>query len=196
MSVKKENNRNLIVQNAKDVFSKYGFHKTTMEEIAKSIHKRKSSLYYYFKSKEDVFYAVVDNEVLELRNEIFVAVEKAETPTAKLKAYILTRLKTLNKMDNLNNALRNEYLSQLEYVVSTKEKYRREEYAMVKSIIDKGFEENKYEFKNTGSAAKAIVLAISGLEFDYFLSPFKKDLDGLEATMNEFVDMFAKLLRV
>jgi AcrR family transcriptional regulator len=44
--------KNSIVESATKYFSKYGFHKTTMDEIAKNIHKAKGVLYYYFKSKE------------------------------------------------------------------------------------------------------------------------------------------------
>jgi AcrR family transcriptional regulator len=44
-----------IVKSATIFFSKYGFYKTTVDEIAKHIHKAKGGIYYYFKSKEELF---------------------------------------------------------------------------------------------------------------------------------------------
>jgi len=40
--------RTLIIDSATKYFSRYGFHKTTMDEIARNIHKAKGVLYYYF----------------------------------------------------------------------------------------------------------------------------------------------------
>ena len=48
-------NKEEIVKAAQHVFARYGFRKTTMEEIASEAHRAKSSLYYYFKSKDEVF---------------------------------------------------------------------------------------------------------------------------------------------
>ena len=47
-----------ILQAAERLFQKWGINKTTMEDIAHEARKGKSTLYYYFKSKEDVLEAV------------------------------------------------------------------------------------------------------------------------------------------
>src|ERR1700681_2045142 len=49
-----------IIGGARALFEKFGLKKTTMEDIAKEIGKGKSSLYYYFPSKYEIFAAVVD----------------------------------------------------------------------------------------------------------------------------------------
>ena len=56
---KKDLNRENILKIARDIFSKYGFKKTTLDDIANAVRKGKSSLYYYFESKEDLFQAVI-----------------------------------------------------------------------------------------------------------------------------------------
>jgi len=48
-----------IVHTASQVFSRFGFKKATMEDIANAVGMGKSSIYYYFKSKEEIFEAVV-----------------------------------------------------------------------------------------------------------------------------------------
>ena len=53
----------MIVAAAANLFSRFGLEKTTMEDIAKASKKGKSSLYYYFKSKEQVFAEVIKKEM-------------------------------------------------------------------------------------------------------------------------------------
>ena len=57
--IDKEEYRKKIVLTAGRIFSNNGFRKTTMEEISKALKKGKSSIYYYFGSKEEIFEAVV-----------------------------------------------------------------------------------------------------------------------------------------
>ena len=47
--------RDNLVNAARQLFTRFGFEKTTMNEIAMEARKGKSSLYYYFTSKEEVF---------------------------------------------------------------------------------------------------------------------------------------------
>ena len=48
------------IESAKKLFQQFGLHKTTMEDIAKSAGKGKSTLYYYFKSKDEIFDKVIE----------------------------------------------------------------------------------------------------------------------------------------
>ena len=66
--VNKEEFRKKIIVSSGQIFSRYGFRKTTMEEISRALKMGKSSVYYYFRSKEDIFEAVVLYEANILRN--------------------------------------------------------------------------------------------------------------------------------
>ncbi len=46
--------RNTIICKAGELFSRYGYKKTTMDDIADALQKGKSSIYYYFQNKEDI----------------------------------------------------------------------------------------------------------------------------------------------
>ena len=62
-----DNTKNKIVSVATKLFGRFGFHKTSMDEIAKIARKAKGSLYYYFASKEELF-----KEVNRLAEELHV----------------------------------------------------------------------------------------------------------------------------
>ena len=62
--------RNNIIGIASEVFARFGFKKTTVDDIAQALRKGKSSIYYYFKSKDEIFEAVVDREADVLRKKV------------------------------------------------------------------------------------------------------------------------------
>lgn len=51
--------RDLILQAGSECFARFGYDKTTLDDIGKRAGLNKASLYYYFKNKEEIFIAVV-----------------------------------------------------------------------------------------------------------------------------------------
>ncbi len=51
--------RELILKTAEIIFEKYGYSKTSMDDIANEAYIGKGTIYYYFKSKEDIFLELV-----------------------------------------------------------------------------------------------------------------------------------------
>lgn len=68
----KEIAKNKIIQAAIKIFSKKGFHKSTMDEIAKEVGVSKATLYTYFKSKEEIL-----KEIWKLNNQNILDLKKA-----------------------------------------------------------------------------------------------------------------------
>ena len=58
-----------ILKEAQKLFQQFGLKKTTMEDIARSMGKGKSTLYYYYCSKEQIFDAVISKEMTEVFND-------------------------------------------------------------------------------------------------------------------------------
>ena len=113
MVVVKEEVRTHIVGIARRIFSRCGFRKTTMEEIASASQMGKSSVYYYFKSKEDIFRAVVEFEAIMLKERLNRVISKNSLPSERLKAYILFRLHHVKTLENFYAALNEESLSHM-----------------------------------------------------------------------------------
>lgn len=55
--------RKKIIEAATEVFSTYGYEKTTIEDIARMADKAKTSVYYYFEGKTEIFAAALGNEI-------------------------------------------------------------------------------------------------------------------------------------
>lgn len=97
-----------IVDTARGLFKKSGFKKTTMGDIARSLGKAKSSLYYYYPGKEDIFEAVLHAEMDELLKQIHQSILNARSSKEKLINYCRCRLIKLNELCNLSDALKTE----------------------------------------------------------------------------------------
>ncbi|MBU2979572.1 TetR/AcrR family transcriptional regulator [Alteromonas sp. C1M14] len=76
--MKTEARRHAIVEAAKYVFRQYGFEVASMDMIAKEFGGSKATLYNYFKSKEEIFFAVVQNTVETDFGPIFLILRQDE----------------------------------------------------------------------------------------------------------------------
>ncbi len=162
--VNKDEIRGSVLKVAQEIFSRYGFHKTTMDDIAKGMGKGKSSIYYYFSSKEDIFSAVVEKELSELRSKIITSVALAMDPKEKLKAYVNERMQGLRNLVNLYNVLRTEFISQRDFTDNIRLKTDEEEIRIIKNILDEGVSDGIFHLDDTYLTAIALVTALKGME--------------------------------
>jgi len=183
MLVQHEEARTKIVETARNIFTHFGFKKTTMEEIALATRKGKSSIYYYFSSKEEIFKAVVEKEAEELKAELYKKISDIEDPIERLKVYITVRMRKLNKLTNFYSALKSDYLSHFEFIEQIRKSYDLDEIRIVTGIIQEGIEKNKFSVEDPNLSAVAIVTAMKGLEVPIFTSKehgnFEIRLDNL-----------------
>ncbi len=104
--------KNDILLEAQKLFRQFGIKKTTMDEIAAACGKAKSTLYHYFKSKEEVFDAVIDMEMINLRRHVKDKVEEHKTMTDKIRTYIIEFHKEVVNKANLYRIVKHEYLNE------------------------------------------------------------------------------------
>jgi AcrR family transcriptional regulator len=160
---KKDQNRENILKIAREIFSKYGFKKTTLDDIANAVRKGKSSLYYYFKSKEDLFQAVIMKEVDILGHELEIVINRNTDPVDKLRDYILTKLATFRSLANFYHAIEND-VTAVGFIDEIKMRYEQDEIRMIKRILIEGVRKNEFEIYDFNLAAIGITTAIKGLE--------------------------------
>jgi AcrR family transcriptional regulator len=166
--VNKEEFRKKIIISSGRIFSRYGFKKTTMDEIAKALKIGKSSVYYYFKSKEEIFEAVVLYEANILRNELTTAIKSVESPVDKMKNYVFVRMKAFEKLSNYYNAIFDKNLDHFDFIESIREKYDREELAILRLILFHGARKKVFNVANSEYTALAVQTALKGLEVPLF----------------------------
>ncbi|HOW40403.1 MAG TPA: TetR/AcrR family transcriptional regulator [Bacteroidales bacterium] len=179
--------RTRIIDIARNIFTHFGFKKTTMEEIAQASRKGKSSIYYYFSSKEEIFKAVVEKEAEELKSELAKRTENIEDPIEKLNVYIKVRMRKLDKLKNFYAALKSDYLSHLEFIEEIRNKYDKEEIKIVADIIQQGINAGKFNVDDAELSAIAIVTAMKGLEVPLFLNKEHRNIETRLTSLINFL---------
>lgn len=100
--------KNEILLRAQKLFQQFGLKKTTMDDIAAACGKAKSTLYYYFKNKEEVFDAVIQMEIINLRRHVKSKVEEQKTMVEKIMTYTLEFYREIFKRANLYRIISQE----------------------------------------------------------------------------------------
>lgn len=75
----KQNNRQAILDAARDVFTKLGYGATTVRDIIRATDLASGTFYNYFKSKEEVFQAIQDENALRVRPRLRAERLKAQS---------------------------------------------------------------------------------------------------------------------
>jgi AcrR family transcriptional regulator len=184
--INKEEYRKKIIITAGQIFSRYGYKKTTMDEVANALNKGKSSIYYYFESKEEIFEAVVLYEANVLRNELTNAIKAVHSPLDKMKSYVFVRMKSFEKLSNYYNAIFDKNLDHFDFIEKIREKYDREELAILRLILFDGTRKKIFNVTNSEYTALAIQTTLKGLEVPLF---WKKREVNIENRLNAILNV-------
>lgn len=99
---KKEQVKERIGQAAIECFERYGLEKTTLEDIAKTVGLNKTSLYYYYKNKEDIFIEVAIREGQSFIDTLQKSTLKKKGVENQISFYLESRLNYYTNVLNMN----------------------------------------------------------------------------------------------
>jgi len=94
-----------ILQAATRLFAVYGLAKVTMDDVAKAIGKGRSSLYYYYKSKDEIVDAVINSKLRDVRTAMQNSVAQAVTTEDKISTFFISKLKIVREKGSFFDAL-------------------------------------------------------------------------------------------
>ncbi|WP_308365813.1 MULTISPECIES: TetR/AcrR family transcriptional regulator [unclassified Microbulbifer] len=77
--------RDQVVAAATEYFSRYGYQKTTVSDLAKAIGFSKAYIYKFFESKQAIGEMICANCLREIETEVRAAVDEADRPPEKLR---------------------------------------------------------------------------------------------------------------
>jgi TetR/AcrR family transcriptional regulator, repressor for uid operon len=163
--------RERIVQSAIECFSKYGFDRSRMDDIAKTADLSKGTLYLYFKSKEDLFYDICENNlkiIKEQLSEIFATKKEDLVSDAERFYENLQRIENKGSekvfFEIVAESARNPKLQRILYEQRTKIFDVVKEYLDLQ--VEKGFFRKDID---TEAIASGLVALYNGLAVSKFL---------------------------
>lgn len=147
---KEEQTKAAIIQAAQKMIRAYGFDKTTMEDIARACSMGKSSLYYYYKSREEIFLATAFAEMNELQKKVDTAVAKCKTPQEKFRTLLLTRYYGIKSMMILYSVLLKESTKYIDLVKKVQNTSHKMEIDSITKIVEEGMAQGAFKSVKKG----------------------------------------------
>ncbi|MBC6989461.1 TetR/AcrR family transcriptional regulator [Hymenobacter sp. BT491] len=166
MSVKRDDKRDQILKAASQCFSRFGFEKTTLQDIGAAARFNKASLYYYFKNKEDLFIQVVMLEAEHYLNGLQKQIKPLDRAADKIVAYLTGRLAYYRQVLNLHQ-LSIESLQRFEPMFDdVYQAVREQELAFLSQLLREGVEDREFLKLNAERAADALLTVADGIKHE------------------------------
>lgn len=166
-----------LVDVARQLFAKKGVEDTTMNDIAQASKKGRRTLYTYFKSKEQIYMAVVESELEMLSTQMEKAASKPVSPDKKILELIMTHLDAIKMVVYRNGTLRADFFRDIWRVEAIRKEFDRKETALFRRVLHEGKEQNLFDIDNVEITADILHYCIKGIEVPYIRGQIGEELD-------------------
>lgn len=174
--------REKFIEVARQLFARKGVENTTMNDIASASERGRRTIYTYFKSKRDIFNAVIESESDQLLHRLRLILAKPISPAGKLSEYVACRLETMKEIVSRNGTLRAGFFRDVRKVDRARTLIMKREAALLMDILQDGVDSGDFEISNVKEYAVMIMNSIQGFEVPYIrdaLSEYGIDKDKL-----------------
>lgn len=166
--------RELLVDVARQLFARIGVENTTMNDIAVASNKGRRTLYTYFKSKNEVYLAVVESELQNLIKTLEEVSNRNLRPDDKLAAFIFTRLEAVKETVYRNGTLRADFFRDIWRVEVVRKKFDRREMELIRRILTDGNEQGVFDINDVESMVLVLHYSLKGLDVPYIRGVFNE----------------------
>ena len=156
-----------LIDVARMLFAKNGVDNTTMNDIALASTKGRRTLYTYFKSKEDIYMAVVETELEILSNALEKVVAKNMSPDLTILEMIETHLDAIKMVVLRNGTMRAGFFRDIWRVERVRRNFDVREIKLFKQILSDGKEKGIFDIDNVDVMADILHYCIKGIEVPY-----------------------------
>ena len=159
--------RDMLVDVARQLFARMGVDNTTMNDIAQASKKGRRTLYTYFKSKNEIYLAVVGSELDQLYKMLQDVAAKDLPADEKLITFLYARLDAIKALVFRNGTLRADFFRDIWRVEKIRKNYDILETELIKDILKAGVKEGIFSMPDIDSTASVLHHALKGLEVPY-----------------------------
>ena len=164
--------RAMLVDVARQLFAKNGFENTTMNDIAAASERGRRTLYTYFRSKEDIYLAVVQTELTRLFERMEEVARKQITPEEKIVQLIFAHLEVIKEAVYRNGNLRAEFFRDMWKVESVRKDFDRTEIALFRRVISEGADSGLFKVASVRLTAEIMHYCLKGCEVPYIFGRY------------------------
>jgi AcrR family transcriptional regulator len=182
-----ENTKETILDAAKRLFIRFGKRKTSVDEIARTAQVGKGTVYFHFKSKEEIWDTIVGQAVNRTIGRITEALEKVKSAMEKLRVYIKIRYQVFREELDILNIQQGVLDELFPEITDITRDLKTREMGFLAQIINYGIERG--EFRRLDVELLSMIMA-AALEAtgEYWIKQVR--LVGAEAAMDNLLNVF------
>ena len=181
--------RERLIEVARQLFAHKGVENTTMNDIASASEKGRRTIYTYFKSKRDIYNAVVKNESELIVERLSTIPQQTLSPEEKLMNFIFVRFEAIKELVTRNGSLRAGFFRDVRKVERARRGTLNQECAILKEILNEGVEQGAFYIKNIDKTAKVMLLCLQGMDVPYVRDSFS-EMDIENNKFREYIQDF------
>ena len=183
-----EEKKDKIIECAQKLISYFGIKKTTIDDIAKKCNMGKSSIYYYFKNKDEIIHEVMKKENSILIEKIKDELKSKNNPVDKINGYIIARSQYIKERSDYYKNVKSDYFQYFSLLMEEKNNYKENEVKIVSQILEEGVKEGIFKINNIDVTANLIVLSLLGLDFPLLIDKNNK-MFKIRDSYNELINI-------
>ena len=138
-----------------------------MNDIALASGKGRRTVYTYFSSKEEVYYAVIEGELERLSDKLDEVASKKIRPQEKIIELIYTHLSMIKETVVRNGNLRAEFFRNIWTVEKVRKNFDEDEIELFRKVYAEGKADGEFDIDNVDLVADITHYCIKGLEVPF-----------------------------
>jgi AcrR family transcriptional regulator len=184
--------RDAIVVAAKDHFSRYGYNKTTVSDLAKAIGYSKGYIYKFFDSKQAIGEAICTNCLADVMTAVDLSVDEGISATDKFRRLFKTIVEQSAELFFEDRKLYDIAAVSAGECWPSSDKYLQQVAALLQQIILEGRESGEFERKTPlDETVRSIMQVMQPFMHPLMLEP---NLDVLPDASNEVASLVLRSL--
>ena len=178
-----------LIDVARQLFAHKGVENTTMNDIASASDKGRRIIYTYFKSKTEIFNAVVNREAQSIIERIADIPSMPISPEEKLMNFIFSRFEAVKEVVGRNGSLKASFFLDVRRVDRIRRVNKHKEIVLLKEILNEGVQQGAFRIKHVDKTAEILLMAMQGLDLHYIRDSFA-DLGINKLKLREYLKDF------
>ena len=166
--------REKLIEIARQLFAHKGIENTTMNDIASASDKGRRTIYTYFRSKRDIYNAVVKTESDKIIDKLSSIVDNPTDPEQKLMDFIFTRFEAIKESVTRNGTLKAGFFRDVRKVERARKATSPKEIRILETILQEGVDQGMFRIKHVDKTAMVMLLCLQGLDVPYIRDNFQE----------------------
>lgn len=179
--------RDRLIEVARQLFSRQGIENTTMNDIATASDRGRRTLYTYFRTKGDIYDAVIERETERIRTDIESEVEAQSSPRGKLRALMLSRLRiTMENAHGYTLWLKSLFSSDARRAKAIRAMVADRIYEMIEEIVTAGIASGDFVPEQAERLPIMLTMTVRGT--DWMIAQEENSPEEIDQWISQSVD--------